>query len=354
MDLPSLYAIGAFIQALGQNPGLEAELQELGTAAHVYVGTGLGNVAKLYDASIALDRAQRRWDRFWASPSATPPFARTSTAAATRRRRPAGAGRSRRRPRRSRRARGGGTPGSTTGPTARRSWRSTSRELAEIERHRRHRRASRAARSQRDRAEKPRRRQAPAEVGSARRRPGAVSAERGVEHPQHAGGADLDAGQASPGLAFAPVAACSTFGVALQARDGRDPARRGQGGGGRRHRSAAAPARRRRLLQRARALRRRPRVAAADRLRGTHVAGGVGGLDPRRLRLHDGAAASRRSGMEPIAVGVSSDADHIITPTLERTDRRHRAGARRRRRRRPATSAPGTCTPPRRPATTTR
>ena len=68
MDWPSLYAIGAFIQALGQNPGLEATLQQLGTAAHVYVGTGLGNIGTLYDASIALDRAQRRWDRFWSEP----------------------------------------------------------------------------------------------------------------------------------------------------------------------------------------------------------------------------------------------------------------------------------------------
>ena len=44
MDLPVLYAIGSFIQALGQNPGLEAELKALGTAAHVYMGTGLGCV----------------------------------------------------------------------------------------------------------------------------------------------------------------------------------------------------------------------------------------------------------------------------------------------------------------------
>ena len=30
MDLPVLYAIGSFIQALGQNPGIEQELRSLG------------------------------------------------------------------------------------------------------------------------------------------------------------------------------------------------------------------------------------------------------------------------------------------------------------------------------------
>src|SRR4051794_23061754 len=43
MDDPSLYAIGAFIQSLCQNPGIEAELQRLGQRCHVYVGSGVGN-----------------------------------------------------------------------------------------------------------------------------------------------------------------------------------------------------------------------------------------------------------------------------------------------------------------------
>ncbi len=59
------YAIGAFIQALGQNPGLEEELRRLGPATHIYVGTGLGDYPMLYQVSIELARAQRRWDRFW-------------------------------------------------------------------------------------------------------------------------------------------------------------------------------------------------------------------------------------------------------------------------------------------------
>jgi 3-oxoacyl-(acyl-carrier-protein) synthase len=68
MDLPAQYAIGAFIQALCQNPGLENELQKLGTQAHVYVGTGIGSIGLYYEGSLALYHAQRRWDRFWAQP----------------------------------------------------------------------------------------------------------------------------------------------------------------------------------------------------------------------------------------------------------------------------------------------
>src|SRR6185436_2138072 len=37
MDAPTQYAIGAFIQALTQNPGIEGALQELEDSAHVYV-----------------------------------------------------------------------------------------------------------------------------------------------------------------------------------------------------------------------------------------------------------------------------------------------------------------------------
>ncbi|HEY1964445.1 MAG TPA: beta-ketoacyl synthase, partial [Acidobacteriaceae bacterium] len=67
MDFPSLYAIGAFIQALGQNPGLEELMQELGSQAHVYVGTGLGSVETMYQSSVTLYLAQQRWNRFWGS-----------------------------------------------------------------------------------------------------------------------------------------------------------------------------------------------------------------------------------------------------------------------------------------------
>ena len=39
-----LSCIGAFIQSLTQNPGIEEYLQSLGTQAHVYIGTGLGEI----------------------------------------------------------------------------------------------------------------------------------------------------------------------------------------------------------------------------------------------------------------------------------------------------------------------
>ncbi len=68
MGAPTLYAIGAFIQALSQNPGIEKVLTELGLEAHVYVGTGLGDLPTNHEISLALHRAQRRWDRFWAHP----------------------------------------------------------------------------------------------------------------------------------------------------------------------------------------------------------------------------------------------------------------------------------------------
>ncbi len=69
MGLPTQYAIGAFIQALRQNAGLEKELQALGLQTHVYVGTGLGDLPSIYDISLTHHRAQRRWNRFWAEPS---------------------------------------------------------------------------------------------------------------------------------------------------------------------------------------------------------------------------------------------------------------------------------------------
>ncbi|MEM7586181.1 MAG: beta-ketoacyl synthase N-terminal-like domain-containing protein, partial [Acidobacteriota bacterium] len=62
------YAIGSFIQALEQNPGIEQELQALGTQAHIYIGTGLGDIVTQYEQSLAFHRAQRRWERFWAAP----------------------------------------------------------------------------------------------------------------------------------------------------------------------------------------------------------------------------------------------------------------------------------------------
>ncbi len=59
------YTVAAFIQALECNPGLEKELQDLGQAAHVYIGTGVGDLPTMYEVSIEYYKAQRRWNRFW-------------------------------------------------------------------------------------------------------------------------------------------------------------------------------------------------------------------------------------------------------------------------------------------------
>ena len=59
------FAIGAFIQALYQNKGIGDELQRLGTAAHVYVATGLGDLTMQFDIMRRYHLAQRRWNRFW-------------------------------------------------------------------------------------------------------------------------------------------------------------------------------------------------------------------------------------------------------------------------------------------------
>ena len=62
------YAIGSFIQSLTQNPGIEQYLQSLGTQCHVYVGTGIGEVTITNQEALNLDRAQHRWNEFWAAP----------------------------------------------------------------------------------------------------------------------------------------------------------------------------------------------------------------------------------------------------------------------------------------------
>ncbi len=63
------YAIGAFIQSLSQNPGIEPYLQSLGTKCHVYVGTGLGEMTVAYEEALHLDSALNRWNEFWGAPA---------------------------------------------------------------------------------------------------------------------------------------------------------------------------------------------------------------------------------------------------------------------------------------------
>jgi 3-oxoacyl-(acyl-carrier-protein) synthase len=72
------FAIGAFVQSLRQNPGIEEYLQSLGTKAHVYVGTGLGDITVAQTEALAYERALRRWNEFWAKPERCAPLRATS------------------------------------------------------------------------------------------------------------------------------------------------------------------------------------------------------------------------------------------------------------------------------------
>jgi 3-oxoacyl-[acyl-carrier-protein] synthase II len=63
------FAIGAFIQSLGQNPGIEQHLQSLGTQCHVYIGTGIGDITVTQEQTLVYERTLRRWNEFWARPA---------------------------------------------------------------------------------------------------------------------------------------------------------------------------------------------------------------------------------------------------------------------------------------------
>jgi 3-oxoacyl-[acyl-carrier-protein] synthase II len=64
-----LFALGATVQAMQCDPRLEALAKELDESVHVYVGSGVGDLPQSYDAARALDRATRAWNHYWAAPS---------------------------------------------------------------------------------------------------------------------------------------------------------------------------------------------------------------------------------------------------------------------------------------------
>jgi 3-oxoacyl-(acyl-carrier-protein) synthase len=311
MDLPTLYAIGAFIQALGQNPGIEEELARLGTRAHVYVGTGIGSIAWIAESTRALDRSQRRWDRFWAerNPALAEYRSGQGAGAAARPDLP--------------------QDPATVPPEDRpeaeevwfRHWAGCSpdlaaylAELAEIEGiavkgdvesgkiHVIKEKQRRYAQLQKrwEAPEPPWRSVSPNLIWNIHNTPAAQISMLGR----------------ITGLAFAPVAACSTFGVALKlAKDAidRDEADLVVVG-------ATDPPPHPLIV----GAFYNARVISADAavskpltgMRGTHVAGGsvlwiVGDLEKMTAR------GFKPLGMEPVAVGVSADADHIITPSKD-------------------------------------
>ena len=65
----ALFAIGACIQALESNPGLEKIVRELDAQVQVCIGSGVGDLPQSYAANQSLQRATRVWNRFWADRS---------------------------------------------------------------------------------------------------------------------------------------------------------------------------------------------------------------------------------------------------------------------------------------------
>jgi 3-oxoacyl-(acyl-carrier-protein) synthase len=63
------FAVGATIQALSTQPGLEAVVREADEACHVYIGSGVGDLCESYKASASLARAERVWNHHWAAPA---------------------------------------------------------------------------------------------------------------------------------------------------------------------------------------------------------------------------------------------------------------------------------------------
>ncbi|MGE0639035.1 MAG: beta-ketoacyl synthase N-terminal-like domain-containing protein [Thermoanaerobaculia bacterium] len=311
MDTPTQFAIAAFIQALGQNPGIEQELTRLGTRAHVYVGTGLGALGTIEKVSLDLHRAERRWNRFWSAPERNEPMRRYLAG--------------------ERDHLGVAPPEDPAGVEELEVdaaeerwwhfWATQSGELGEFLAELREIESLTV--------------QGTVETGKIglikekQRRVNRLIARWGCPLPPwREVSANLlwnihntPASQISmmgkiTGLTFAPVAACATFGVTLKLAI--DTIRRGEA------KAVVIGATDPEPLSLVIGAFHNARVGAADGsvskpmtgLRGTHVAGGsvvwiVGDLD------HFRGLGFRPLGMEPLAVGVSSDADHIITPSKE-------------------------------------
>jgi 3-oxoacyl-(acyl-carrier-protein) synthase len=312
MDMPTKFAIGAFIQALGQNPGIEQELSRLGTETHVYVGTGLGALGTISDVSIHLYRAQRRWNRFWSQPERNRALAEYLSHPE------------------------GFDPTVDVPPSPEEVppddveaaedrwwafWTERSPELGEFLAELREIEGLSV--------------EGPVETGKIalikekQRRRQRLQRKWGAPNPPwHEVSPNLlwnihnsPASQISmlghiTGLAFAPVAACATFGVTLKLAI--DAIRRGEA------KAVVIGAADPPPLAMTVGAFYGARVIAADAqvskplttLRGTHVAGGaaiwiVGDHE------HMTGLGFRPLGLEPVAVGVSSDAHHIITPSKE-------------------------------------
>jgi 3-oxoacyl-(acyl-carrier-protein) synthase len=312
MDKPTQFGIGAFIQALGQNPGLEQELQRLGSEAHVYVGSGLGALGTVSAATLALYHAQRRWNRFWAQPERNAALAEYLA-------RPEAVDPMIEVPAAPEQA----APDQVEEAEDRfwTFWAERSPELHEF--------LAELNEIESLAVEGPVEKGKIALIKEKQRRRQRLQRQWGAPNPPwHEVSANLlwnihntPASQISmlghiKGLSFAPVAACATFGVTLKLAI--DAIRRGEA------KAVVIGAADPPPLAITVAAFFSARVIASDgnvskpltTLRGTHVSGGsaiwiVGDYE------HMTARGFRPLGLEPVAVGVSSDADHIITPSQE-------------------------------------
>lgn len=311
MDSTTLHAIGAFIQSLEQNPGIEEELQNLGTEAHVYIGCGVGNIPTIHNISLDLYRAQRVWNRFWSDPAQNRALREYLTLGPDERRRVEGV-----------------PPHPETVPASERDaaeeawcayWTGRSgelqeflRELAEIDAMN----VEGEVESGKMRLikEKQRRKTRLQEKWGAPDPPWTRVSHHIIFNIANTPASQITMIGRITGLSFAPVAACSTFGVCLKLAI--DAIRRGEAKAVVIGATDPAP---HPLIVGAFY---NARVSSADRqvskpltgLRGTHVSGGsvlwiVGDYE------YMTGKGFRPLGLEPLAVGVSSDADHIITPS---------------------------------------
>jgi 3-oxoacyl-(acyl-carrier-protein) synthase len=312
MDMPTLFAIGSFVQALGQNPGIEQELQRLGSEAHVYVGTGLGALGTVEKVSLQLHRADRNWNRFWTAAERNEAMRRYLAG--------------------ERDHLAGVAPPPDPASVAPddldeaeerwwRFWAERSEKLGEFLA------AMREIESLTV--------QGAVETGKIglikekQRRINRLIAAWGCPPPpwrevsanvlwniHNTPAAQISMMGKITGFTFAPVAACATFGVTLKLA--MDAIERGEA------KAVVIGATDPPPLNLVVGAFHNARVGAADGsvskpmtgLRGTHVGGGavvwiVGDYE------HFRALGYRPLGMEPLGVGVSSDADHIITPSKE-------------------------------------
>jgi 3-oxoacyl-[acyl-carrier-protein] synthase II len=63
------FAVGATVQALQCDPRLEPLIRELDDGCQVFIGSGVSDLPESYLAAASLERATRVWNQFWAQPA---------------------------------------------------------------------------------------------------------------------------------------------------------------------------------------------------------------------------------------------------------------------------------------------